>query len=305
MKKTLLIAAIALFSMSSVSMLSAAEAITATHVKGVSTIPAQAKKLVVMDYGILDTLSQLGVDAEIALPKAALPAYLNQFRSEKYPDLGALKKFDIEAIKAFKPELIIISTRQNDFYDDLSAIAPVYVVNRSSDDQLGEGIKDIALVGKIFDKEADAQAAITKLQEAAARCKAQATEGGKTAILVLHNAGVFNMYGGKSRFGMPHDSLGVAQAEPKANADKIAITVEEMAALNPDIIYVIDRCVAVGDTDKATTIINSPVLAETKAAKNKCIILLDPDLWYMAGSGIQSLTKMIGEIEKASKPTNY
>ena len=66
-----------------------------------------------------------------------------------------------------------------------------------------------------------------------------------------------------------------------------------------DIIFVVDRSVAIGRSAKNPNVLNNVLVNKTKAAKNGAIILLDPQVWYLSGGGIISLNKMISEVEAA------
>lgn len=74
--------------------------------------------------------------------------------------------------------------------------------------------------------------------------------------------------------------------------------------LNPDIIFVVDRSVAIGRSAKNPNVLNNVLVNKTKAAKNGAIILLDPQVWYLSGGGIISLNKMISEVEAAFTDKN-
>lgn len=76
------------------------------------------------------------------------------------------------------------------------------------------------------------------------------------------------------------------------------VTYEYIAMLNPDIIFAVDRSVAIGRSAKNLNVLNNVLVNKTKAAKNGAIILLDPQVWYLSG-GIISLNKMISEVEAA------
>ena len=102
----------------------AADFVSAAHPKGEVKIPLNPARVAVLDYGSLDTLDALGVRAKLALPKKNLPSYLAKFKGGEYVDIGGVKEFNLETINAFKPDFIIISGRQQDYYEELSAIAP-------------------------------------------------------------------------------------------------------------------------------------------------------------------------------------
>ena len=219
-----------------------AKTITATHTLGTVELPVNPKRVAVLDYGSLETIGELGVTPALALPKKFLPPYLSKFSGEQYTDLGTVKEFNIETINAFKPDLIIISGRQQDYYQKLSSIAPVYLVDTLAKDQLGEAKKNIRLLGDVFGVPEKAAEAVKNIDEAVTRTKDKAQASGKKALVLLTNDGKVSAYGSGSRFGLVHDALGVAQADKniKVGVHGQQVTYEYIAMLNPDIIFVVD-----------------------------------------------------------------
>ena len=207
---------------------------------GTVELPVNPKRVAVLDYGSLETISELGVTPALALPKKFLPPYLSKFSGEQYTDLGTVKEFNIETINAFKPDLIIISGRQQDYYQKLSSIAPVYLVDILAKDQLGEAKKNIRLLGDVFGVPEKAAEAVKNIDEAVTRTKDKAQASGKKALVLLTNDGKVSAYGSGSRFGLVHDALGVAQADKniKVGVHGQQVTYEYVAMLNPDIIFV-------------------------------------------------------------------
>ena len=301
--RTTITAFLAALILPGLSMAAADEAktITATHTLGTVELPVNPKRVAVLDYGSLETISELGVTPALALPKKFLPPYLSKFSGEQYTDLGTVKEFNIETINAFKPDLIIISGRQQDYYQKLSSIAPVYLVDILAKEQLGEAKKNIRLLGDVFGVPEKAAEAVKNIDEAVTRTKDKAQASGKKALVLLTNDGKVSAYGSGSRFGLVHDALGVAQADKniKVGVHGQQVTYEYVAMLNPDIIFVVDRSVAIGRSAKNPNVLNNVLVNKTKAAKNGAIILLDPQVWYLSGGGIISLNKMISEVEAA------
>ncbi len=91
-------------------------------------VPKNPQKVVVFDFGMLDTLKQLDVDVA-GVPKDSLPSYLSEYDSDEYEHVGGLKEPDFEAIHAMDPDLIIISGRQMNLYEDFKEIAPTILLN--------------------------------------------------------------------------------------------------------------------------------------------------------------------------------
>ena len=97
--------------------------LTIKHESGETKVPIHPQKVVVFDYGVLDSLDKLGVKVA-GVPKESLPSYLSKFKADKYENVGTLFEPDFEKIHKMKPDLIIISGRSSEAYDELSKIAP-------------------------------------------------------------------------------------------------------------------------------------------------------------------------------------
>lgn len=301
MKKIITTASIAVLALFSGLIANAQETITATHLKGTTTLPLAPKRIVVLDYSTLDTMQALGVEAEIALSKQLCPSFLSQYQDVKYTDVGGIKQFNLETVNAFKPECIIISGRQADYYDELCKIAPVYVINRMEKDPMTAAIDDIKFIGKLFQKEEQAQAHVEKIEAAIARTNAKAKSSGKKALVVLTNDGKISAYGSGSRFGMVHDALGLAQVDTEIKTTGNhgqQVNYEYIALKNPDILYLVDRSVAIGQDSKSTKLLDNPLVARTKAAKSGAVVMLTPAIWYLVGGGATCTLTMVEEIEK-------
>lgn len=275
--------------------------VSITHTLGTISVPVKPERVVVMDYGSLDTLEALGVAARLALPKSNLPSYLAKFKAEEYTDIGGLKEFNLETINAFKPELIIISARQQDYYKELSAIAPVLLADNLAREYLASAKRNITAIGKIFAAKDAVDAGWKSITDAAARVKEKAVAKNMKALVLLTNDGKISAYGAGSRFGIIHDELGVPLADPniKVGIHGQLVNYEYIAMANPDIIFVVDRSAAVGGKADGMRILDNALVAKTNAAKNNRIVPLDPQYWYLSGGGLQSLAKMVGDIEVA------
>lgn len=100
------------------------ETVEIEHAMGTTEIPAEPKRIVVLDTDKIDTLLSLGVTpVGAARPdEAKLPTYLGDL--SKVKTVGTLTAPDMEAIEKLKPDLILgTKFRQEEFYDELSEIA--------------------------------------------------------------------------------------------------------------------------------------------------------------------------------------
>ena len=100
------------------------ETLVVSHELGETTVNKNPKRVVVFDYGILDSLDKLEVEGIVGLVQDGLPEHLSKFESEDYSSVGSLKEPNMEKIFELTPDLIIISGRQADYYEELSKIAP-------------------------------------------------------------------------------------------------------------------------------------------------------------------------------------
>jgi iron complex transport system substrate-binding protein len=275
--------------------------VTIEHIKGTVTVAADVKKAVVLDYGILDIIDALGIDVEIATAVSSLPAYLSKF--ENASSVGSLKEPDLEAIFEFEPDVIFISGRQQDYYDQLLEIAPTIYVETNGDTYLDDVKTNIGYVAQIFSKENEAEEAINKLNSLVEEVQAITAESNEKVLILLTNDGSVSVYGSGSRFGMIHDILGAKAADEniESSTHGQSVNFEYIADKNPDIILVIDRTLVVGGTNTANAVLDNDLVNGTNAAINNRIVSLNPDIWYLSGGGITSTSQMIIDVREAYK----
>ena len=275
--------------------------VSVTHAMGTVSIQLNPERVVVLDYGTLDTLDVLNLKARLALPKRNLPGYLAKFQGDAYTDIGGLREFNLETINAFRPELIIISGRQQDYYRELSSIAPVLLVSNLARDYVASTKKNLDILGKIFAVENRIETEWKAVMDSITRVREHALAKKMNALVLLTNDGKISAYGSGSRFGIIYDELGVSQADPgiKAGIHGQLVNYEYIALVNPDIIFVVDRSTAVGSKADNSRILDNTLVAKTNAAKNNRIMQLPPDIWYLSGGGLRSLAKMVEDIGNA------
>ena len=93
------------------------------------TFDEMPKKIVVFDYGFLDTLHTLGVEGIVGVAKeSTLPGHLSEYESDEYGNIGTLKAPLFEDIAEMEPDVIFISGRQSTYYEELQEIAPVVFI---------------------------------------------------------------------------------------------------------------------------------------------------------------------------------
>lgn len=273
-----------------------------TDSNGTMVVPFQPKKVVVFDLSALDTMRVLGVaDSVIAAPTDSLPDYLASFAEVE--SAGGMKEPDLEKINQLQPDLIIISGRQRDFQGDLEKIAPTMFLNVDTTDTWNSIKHNVKTIGQIFGKEAEVEAELASLSDRIAETKEKAEASNKKALAVLINEGSLSAYGAGSRFSIIHDTFGFAQADANIEASTHGqnVSYEYVLETNPDILFVIDRTKAIGGDVSQNSVVDNELVTQTNAGKNGQVIALNPQVWYLAGSGIESLKIMIEDVNQAFK----
>ena len=271
--------------------------VTIKHQLGEIVIEAVPEKVAVFDFGTLDTIDALGVTAEIALPKSNIPSYLSKFADEKYTDAGNIKEPNLEAIHAFAPDLIVISARQADFYEELSAIAPTLFIEIDSSRYMDDFKQNAGWIGQVFGMSEQVDKQIATIEEKIETIKSNVNQEEK-ALIILTNDGSISAYGSGSRFGIIHDVFGVPTADSAVEVSTHGqeVNYEYIAQINPDILYVVDRTAVVGGEKNAAATLDNDLVNGTNAVKNGRVYELNPDVWYLSVGGLQSVSMMADDV---------
>lgn len=279
------------------------ETVVVTHELGETTINKNPKKIVVFDYGILDSLDKLGVEGIVGVVQSGLPEHLSKFASEDYSSIGSLKEPDMEKIFELTPDLIIISGRQSDYYEELNKIAPTIHLGVKNENYLESFTENMNILGEIFGEEKAVEKELATITKAIEELNTKVTEKGVNGLIALANDGAFSVYGAESRFGIIHNGFGVTPVdttiEGSTHGQKASF--EYVVEKNPDYLFVVDRAAIAGGTTSAKELFENELMEKTDAYKNGNIVYLDPSIWYTATGGFTSTMKMVEEINSAIK----
>ncbi|WP_373792537.1 siderophore ABC transporter substrate-binding protein [Jeotgalibaca porci] len=279
----------------------AKETVTVTDVIGEQEIPYQPERVVVYDFGMLDTMNALGLSENIiGAATNNVPGYLKDTVSEM-ENVGTLKEPDMEKLITLAPDLIIISGRLADFSEQLQEIAPVLQLSVDQTDYWGSVQHNIQVIADVYG--VDAEPKMTELESEIADLKEKTTAfKEEEALLLLVNDGAISAFSSGSRFGQIFDVFGFTpvNAEIETSTHGQTIGYEGILEINPDILFVIDRSQAIQvDTAENLQLLDNAFITKTNAAQNERIIVLSPDLWYLSGGGLESTHLMIEEINAA------
>ncbi|WP_455566744.1 siderophore ABC transporter substrate-binding protein [Peribacillus butanolivorans] len=276
------------------------EEITVKHQLGETKVKTNPEKVVVFDMGTLDTLDKLGVEVA-AVPHDGLPKYLSKYEGTT-ENAGGLKEPDFEKINEIAPDLILISGRQSDAYEELSKIAPTVYVGVDTTKYMESFEENVTLLGKIFGKEKEAAKEFASVEENITALKEKAPTD-KKGLIILASGGKVSAYGPDSRFGIIHDVFGVPAVDDKLEVSTHgqSISFEYIAEKDPDYLFVVDRDAVAGDGAAAKETVENDIVKNTKAYKEGNIIYLDPNYWYLSGGGLESVDSMVKEVSEGIK----
>ncbi|QJW34899.1 siderophore ABC transporter substrate-binding protein [Cellulosimicrobium protaetiae] len=289
---------------------SAPSTVTIEDNHGSVEVPVNPERVVALDNHVFETLSAWEVPL-VAAPKGIMgdglwPEYTED---DAVLDVGMHREPNLESIVAAEPDLIIGGYRFSDSYDDIKAQNPDAVVvelaPRDGEDQSSELVRQIEILGQIFDREDAADAIVADYEAAVADAK-DAYDGESTVVGLITSGGEISYSApvtGRS-IGTLFPTLGLEPAIEQAAEDTSHgddISVEAIAAANPDWIVVLDRDgagVGEGEYRPASELIGgSEALAGVTAVAKGQVVYLDPDFYLT--EDIQAYTALYEQIAQA------
>lgn len=277
---------------------------------GTVEVPVNPERVVALDNHVFETLSAWEVPL-VAAPKGIMgdglwPEYTED---DAVLDVGTHREPNLESIVAAQPDLIIGGYRFSDSYDDIKAQNPDAVVvelaPRDGEDQSSELVRQVEILGQIFDREDEADAIVADYEAAVADAK-EAYDGESTVVGLITSGGEISYSApvtGRS-IGTLFPTLGLEPAIEQAAEDTSHgddISVEAIAAANPDWIVVLDRDgagVGEGEYRPAAELVGgSEALAGVTAVAKDQVVYLDPDFYLT--EDIQAYTALYEQIAQA------
>ncbi|WP_020525536.1 ABC transporter substrate-binding protein [Catelliglobosispora koreensis] len=275
----------------------AAATVELKHAMGTSKIPAQPKRVVVLDTDKVDTALTLGVTPVGAARAGELTGWPTYFGAEATKDIkevGTLQEPNLEAIAALKPDLILGSKfRQEKFYAELSKIAPTVFT-----ENVGKPWKENFLLdGQALGKGAEAQTKLNGYQQRAATLKVnKALKISVVRFMPDH----IRVYGPESFSGIVLTDAGLARTpfqmlEGKQDKRFEKVSPERVADVDGDFVFV----AAYGEKAAAeqAKITAGPLWTALSAVKTGKIQVVTDETW-MTGIGVTAANKILDDLEK-------
>jgi iron complex transport system substrate-binding protein len=263
------------------------------HAMGVAEVPADPKRVVVLDTGELDDTLALGVKPVGAVRIDVSTDFLSYLgdQTDGIQMVGTISEPNLEKIASLKPDLILSSTTRHEaIYDQLNAIAPTVLAP-----DLGDTWKDnFRLYADALNKKAQAEQMISDFEKRAADL-GEKLGAGKTLSIVRFLPGEIRLYSDRSFTGTVLEDMGLKVPSAAVGEDTyLALSPEQVTKADADYLYT-STYGPVEDTEQQK-IVGGPLWKTIPAVKNGEVHQLNDDL--ISGIGIQAAEQILTQFER-------
>jgi iron complex transport system substrate-binding protein len=280
--------------------------VTVTDNHGEIEVPVAPERVVALDNTTFQTLSDWGITL-VAAPKPLMyDLWPNLSGGDEVLDVGLHREPDLEAVIEADPDLIVGGYRFSTFYDDLKSIQPAIIETnaRDGEEHISELKRQVGILGEVFARQDEAQQLADDLDAAVAAAK-DAYNGSDSVIGLITSAGEISFAApGEGRgVGAVFPTLGLVPGIDQAAQDAAHgddISVEAIAAANPEWLIVLDRDAKFGEDGYVSAkelIEGSEALKNVPAVQKDQIVYLAPGFYL--DEGIQSYTQLYTDIADA------
>ncbi|GAA1326299.1 siderophore ABC transporter substrate-binding protein [Leucobacter albus] len=291
-----------------------ASTVSITDNYGTVEVPVNPETVVALDNHVFETLDSWNVELAAA-PKGIMGSvWPNYVDNESVIDVGNHREPNLEVIVAAEPDVIIAGYRFSSQYEDIKAQNPDAVVldfsPREGEDLMSELKRSTTILGQIFDHEDEATELNEKLDSTIAEAK-EAYNGTDTVMGLITSGGKVEYVAANTgrSVGPVFPALGLVpaieqEAEDTSHGDDISV--EAIAAANPDWAIVLDRDASFapedlepGSAPADELIAGSEALQNVTAVSKKQIVYLDANFYLT--EDIQAYTGLFAQIRDAFK----
>lgn len=270
-------------------------------------VPTNPGTVVVMDWSVIRTLSDLGVEVD-AVPQSsgALPEDIAAYRDAT--TVGTVFEPDYEAIAALEPDLVIVGSRSGtpevvaEFEKFAPAVLDMSVRTKDPAEVFDQTTERVVQLGSIFGLEQEASELMADIEAQIAEITEQTSDLG-TAMVVQVSDGTVSAYGPGSRFSQVYTDFGLTPTQAPiedGGSHGEEISQEFFVQYNPSVIFVLDRAKAIGEEQTpALDVLSNGLVDTTDAAADGKIIEIDGFAWYLATAAPSSWQQMVDDVRKA------
>lgn len=269
------------------------------HAMGETKVPANPKRVVVLDTGELDTALALGikpVGAVTVFQDGNFPGYLKG-KTDGITKVGTITQPNLETIASLQPDLILSSKRRHkDIYDKLSVIAPTVF-----SEDLGVFWKDsFMLHADALNKKAEADKLMSDYYKRMDEFKAKMGDKlAKTEVSIIRgNATETRIMMKASFIGTVIQDAGLPR--PKSQDKDVFMekaSEELIPQLDASVMFVTHFRPADGGETQAEKLAKHPLWSQLNVVKSGQVYQVDDDYW-MLGIGILAANKVVDDLFK-------
>ncbi len=275
-----------------------AETIEIQTAQGTVRVQAKPSRVAVFDMAALDTLDLLGVKAAGVPDRVFLPELKSAAAGGEV--VGTLFEPNLEALSALDPDLIILGGRSSPKAKFTARIAPTIDMTIDGQELVRDAEARLQAYGRLFGREQTAEQERQKFNAAIVAAR-DAAKGKGRALIVMTNGPKISAFGLGSRFGWIHSTLRIEPAvttmAPSIHGE--AVSFEFVRKADPDWLIVVDRAMAIGAGDnQARATLDNELVRDTKAWKSGRVIYLPSADLYIAGGGIQAMTRVLAALTR-------
>jgi len=277
-----------------------AQAITIQSLKGEITLSKPAKRIVVLEFSLLDDLLQLGIKpialASSRADEGTNPPFLMP-QIAGIEEVGTRQQPNLEKIIALHPDLIVADiTLQENIYPLLNNIAPTLMLNGllgKVETQI-DNLNKLAQATNTQDKVPALKETLIKQYEHA---KQMAIKHPANVMIGYANiAGQFqaltaNALTSQILDEFAHPNLMTISREEQSTF----IPMETLLVKDPDSIIIL---LTDGDLNPYYTLIRQPLWKELRAVKTRHLYFMDRDIWAK-NHGFQATLLLLKEAEQS------
>lgn len=267
------------------------------HAAGVSEVPTDPKRIVVLSTAALDATCALGlwervVGAATVSGPTPQPAYLGSGISA-IPGVGAVGSIDTAKIAALKPDVIIGAAADGPQYDALKAIAPTVLVASDAGWQ-----EQFGAIGEALGRHTAAEKDLDDYRTAARDAGAAVNSGLTQASVIRFGAKDIQVQGGNSFAGQVLGDTGVQRPQPQRgnSFDLTSLSAQEdRIKVEGDIIYVMFD--GADGLSYGKSVMNGDDWKKLGAVSDRREFAVDDSIWH--GSGVTAARALVYDISKS------
>ncbi|EOM75471.1 iron ABC transporter substrate-binding protein [Rhodococcus rhodnii] len=284
------------------------ETVTVTDNFGEQTVAVPPRSVVATDNSTFETLDSWGVELSAAAV-SLMPDTISYESNDAIVDLGNHREPNLEAIVAADPDLVINGGRFAQYHGDFERLVPdaaiVDVSPRDDQPLVSELERGTTVLGEIFGKQAEAAELNAAFEASIERVKAAYDPEMSVMGLITSGGEIGYVTPSTGRtIGPMFDIFGLTPAlevtDGSNNHQGDDISVEAIAASNPDLIIAMDRDAgtATGRADgfvpAADVIAGSEALQGVGAVREGNVIYLPADTY--TNESIQTYTEFFDSL---------